>query len=203
MRLRRAVAALWVSTVLYWPAQVLVAKAWPTPYSWRDDVISALGAATCTEYCSPDHGVMNATFVAVGALTAAGAAVLVPQTTGRDRTGWLLIAASGLATSAVGFLPMDVSSAAHNLAAKIHWALQVAGMIVLATGSAGRDRRALALAVACTAAAVIGGAAFLTPGTWGLGAGLSERIALDSLNVWTIGMGVLLLRGLRPVSPSR
>lgn len=203
MRLRRAVAALWVSTVLYWPAQVLVAKAWPTPYSWRDDVISALGAATCTEYCSPDHALMNATFVAVGALTAAGAAVLVPQTTGRDRAGWLLIAASGLATSAVGFLPMDVSPAPHNLAAQIHWALQVAGMIVLATGSAGRDRRALALAVACTAAAVIGGAAFLTPGTWGLGAGLSERIALDSLNVWTIGMGVLLLRGLRPVSPSR
>lgn len=203
MRLRRTVAALWVSTVLYWPAQVLVARAWPTPYSWRDDVISALGAATCTEYCSPDHGVMNATFVAVGVLTAAGAALLVPQTTGRDRTGWLLIAASGLATSAVGFLPLDVSSAAHNLAAQIHWTLQVAGMIVLATGSVGRDRRALGLAVACTAAAVIGGAAFLTPGTWGLGAGLSERIALDSLNVWTIGMGVLLLRGLPPVSPSR
>ncbi|MGN7134987.1 DUF998 domain-containing protein [Rhodococcoides corynebacterioides] len=203
MRLRRTVAALWVATVLYWPARVLVARSWPTPYSWRDDVISALGSTTCTEYCSPDHAVMNATFVAVGALTAAGAAVLAPQAAGRDRVGWVLVAVSGLATSAVGFLPMDVSPAAHNLAAQTHWALQVAGMIVLATGALGRDRRARALTVACTAAAVIGGAAFLTPGTWGLGAGLSERVALDSLNVWTIGMGVLLLRGLQPLRPSR
>lgn len=203
MGLRRTVAALWVATVLYWPAQLLVSRSWPTPYSWRGDVISALGATTCTEYCSPDHAVMNATFVAVGALTAAGAAVLVPQTTGRDRAGWVLVAVSGLCTSAVGFLPMDVSPAAHNLAAQTHWALQVAGMVTLCAGAVGRDRRARVLTVACTAAAVIGGAAFLTPGTWGLGAGLSERVALDSLNVWTIGMGVLLLRGLRPVSPSR
>ncbi|MBY6682139.1 MULTISPECIES: DUF998 domain-containing protein [unclassified Rhodococcus (in: high G+C Gram-positive bacteria)] len=190
MTLRRSVASLWIATVLYWPMQVIVSRSWTTPYSWRDDVISALGAATCTDYCSPDHVVMNATFVAVGGATAAGAALLVRPSVGIARTGWILVALSGLATCAVGFLPMDVAPVPHTVAAQVHFGLQLAGMLCVAR-SVGRV--ASRFTYACSAIAVVGGIAFLSPGKWGLGSGVTERLALDTLNVWTIGMGVLLL----------
>ncbi|MGB6181773.1 MAG: DUF998 domain-containing protein, partial [Rhodococcus sp. (in: high G+C Gram-positive bacteria)] len=160
MTLRRSVASLWIATVLYWPMQVLVAQSWTTPYSWRDDVISALGAATCTDYCSPDHVIMNATFVAVGGATAVGAALLVRPSTGISRTGWVLVALSGLATCAVGFLPLDVSPIPHTIAAQVHFGLQVAGMLCVAAPLARRHRAASRFTLACSALAVVGGIAF-------------------------------------------
>lgn len=184
---------MWIATILYWPLQVLVSRSWTTPYSWRDDVISALGAATCTDYCSPDHVVMNATFVAVGGATAAGAALLVPRSRGVERTGWVLVALSGIATCAVGFLPLDVAPVPHAVAAQVHFGLQIAGMLCVAGPLARRHRVAAGFTVAVAATAVVGGVAFVTPGNWGLGAGVTERIALDTLNVWTIAMGVMVL----------
>lgn len=193
MSSRRIAAVLWIATTLYWPMQVVVSRSWSTPYSWRDDVISALGAATCTDYCSPDHALMNGTFVVVGALTAGGAALLMPSVTGIARTGLALVAASGVATVAVGFLPLDVSPVPHAVAAQVHFGLQVAGMLALAGPLRRHHRGAYVFTLASVAVAAVGAVAFVTPGNWGLGAGVTERFALDTLNVWTIGMGALIL----------
>ncbi|WP_188546334.1 DUF998 domain-containing protein [Rhodococcoides trifolii] len=192
MKHRRAALALWVATVAYWPLQVLVASSWSVPYSIRDNVISDLGAVTCEKACSPDHALMNATFVGVGAATALGAVILGRQAARSvTRWGYGLVAASGVATIVVGFIPLDTIPVAHALAAQIHFGLQVAGMIVLAieyTGSL------FWWTTVCAAVSVVGGIAFVSPGHWGLGAGYSERLALDTLNVWTIGAALLLAR---------
>ncbi|WP_083915555.1 DUF998 domain-containing protein [Demetria terragena] len=188
---RRSVAALmWIVTIAYWPMQLVVARSWSTPYDWTEDVISALGATTCTEYCSPDHALMNATFIWVGILTTVGAILLAQNSFGIARTGYVLIAASGIATSAVGFLPVDVASGPHTIAAQLHFGTHLVGMICLARALSGPRRY---FTVGCIAVAIVGAIAFVTPGGWGLGSGLTERIALDTMRVWTIWFAAMLL----------
>ncbi|MGU3433067.1 DUF998 domain-containing protein [Actinomycetes bacterium M1A6_2h] len=200
MKPRRAALSLWVATALYWPMQVIVAQSWSTPYRIKDNLISDLGAVTCDKVCSPDHALMNATFVGVGAATAVGAVVLGWQSARSvARWGYGLVAASGVATIVVGFIPLDTISAAHASAAQVHFGLQVAGMIALAV----EYRASLRWwTIACTAVSVVGGIAFVAPGHWGIGAGYSERLALDTLNLWTIGAALLLALSRGSSSPA-
>lgn len=189
MTLRRSVASLWIATVLYWPMRVIVSRSWTTPYSWRDDVISALGAATCTDYCSPDHVVMNATFVAVGGATAAGAALLVrPRwaSHGRGGSSWRSPvsrrAPSGSSRWTSHRSPHRRGAGALRPAARRN---------AVCRKIRRSSRLAIHLRLQCDRR---GGRHRLPqPGKWGLGSGVTERLALDTLNVWTIGMGVLLL----------
>jgi hypothetical membrane protein len=202
MKPRRAALSLWVATALYWPLQVVVASSWTTPYRVRDNLISDLGAVTCAKACSPDHAVMNATFVGVGAATAVGALLLARESARTvARWGYGLVAASGVATIVVGFVPLDTVPVLHASAAQVHFGLQVAGMIALAVDYRGSLRW---WTVACTAVSVVGGITFVAPGHWGIGAGYSERLALDTLNAWTIGAAALLAlsRGSSSPAPS-
>ena len=195
MKAKRLALGLWIGTIAYWPLQVLVARSWPEPYSIRDNLISDLGAVTCTEVCSPSHALMNATFIGVGGATAIGAAILGRQAAGSTaRGGYVLVALSGLCTIAVGLLPLDRASTAHTISAQAHFGLQVAGMIALAVAYR-HSRPGLATwSAAATVVSIVGGIAFVSEGYWGLGAGYSERIALDTLNVWTIGAAIGLAR---------
>ena len=55
----------------YYVVQLIVALAWRVPYSWNGNTISDLGNTMCGKYgsrvvCSPLHGIMNVSFVALG-----------------------------------------------------------------------------------------------------------------------------------------
>jgi hypothetical protein len=64
----------WTLSVLYFPAQAVVQAASARPYSLATNLISDLGNTACgPTVCSPLHGLMNATFIAVGVLHWAGA----------------------------------------------------------------------------------------------------------------------------------
>jgi NAD(P)-dependent dehydrogenase (short-subunit alcohol dehydrogenase family) len=75
-----------LGTLQYFVCQIVVAAAWPTPYSLHNNFISDLGNTMCgpfavshgvpIEVCSPEHAVMNASFVTAGILTMAGAVLL-------------------------------------------------------------------------------------------------------------------------------
>ena len=68
---------IWFLAIEFYVVQVVVATAWTRPYDWLRDPISDLGNTACKEYhhrwvCSPWHGAMNLSFIALGGLMIAG-----------------------------------------------------------------------------------------------------------------------------------
>ncbi len=74
-------AACWVLTLTFFVGQAVTQFTLRTPYSLTTNEISDLGSTRCgpltvltyhADVCSPLHGVMNGTFIAVGLLTLLG-----------------------------------------------------------------------------------------------------------------------------------
>ena len=78
-----------VGTLQYAICQLIVARAYAGTYSLHDNYISDLGNTACGPFavphgvpmdvCSPEHALMNTSFVAIGILTVAGALLLRPM----------------------------------------------------------------------------------------------------------------------------
>jgi len=191
--------------------QVIAAAQWPQAYSWTANTISDLGVTSCAVFdagtrmeryiCSPAHLLANAATVANGVLLSLGA-VLLWSSWPRRRTGqaaMAILVLSGVLLALVGIFPWDLYPEAHNLAALTQAPLQWAGMVVLVfalRGSSSARWRA-ALTLACLLISVAGFALFIDAIVGGpstaLGAGLAERIAFDTLNLWTVALGLVLL----------
>jgi hypothetical membrane protein len=99
-------------------------SAWAKPYSWARNNISDLGNAHCslqTEpepepryICSPEHDLMNVSFIALGALLVVGAALTGGGLwrRGSAATGArLLLAGAGVGFALAGLAPADVNLA--------------------------------------------------------------------------------------------
>ena len=130
---RTAVAiggACWaVGVVQYAVAQIVAAAAWARPYSLKNNYISDLGNTACgmfhvphgTPYyvCSPDHGVMNASFAVFGVLTIAGALLLRRIWPAGRLAHWALALwiLSGLGKIIVGLVPENTHIGLHLLGA--------------------------------------------------------------------------------------
>src|ERR1039457_7243783 len=110
--------ACWaVGVIQYAVAQIVAATACTRPYSLKNNYISDLGNTACgmfhvphgTPYyvCSPSHGVMNASFIAFGVLTIAGAVLLQRMWPAGRLARWALIMwiLSGLGKIIVGLVP--------------------------------------------------------------------------------------------------
>ena len=79
----RVGAVMWIAgPVQYLIAQLVAQAAWRTPYSWMVNPLSDLGAVHCQRtgsgyplpryVCSPLHGVVNTSVIALGILLAGG-----------------------------------------------------------------------------------------------------------------------------------
>ncbi|MGW4120685.1 DUF998 domain-containing protein [Nocardia sp. NPDC004711] len=199
-----ATAACWLLTLSYFPVSLVVAHAWPTGYSMSGNYISDLGITRCGDYvdrdgaprwvCSPDHAVQNVMFVSTGLLTFAGALSWARIWSGRRfRAGCALVAVAGLGITGIGLAPWDIRPQAHDTIALAQWFAQLAGMVLI-TPEVARRRRGLAVGTALAVAiSVIGGVFLFTRNHFGLGAGVSERIAFDTLTVWGGQVGCVLL----------
>jgi len=76
---------IWVSSVLYFIVQIVVASVWLPSYSWFSNTISDLGNTSCgPKLCSPRHAWMNGEFFVLGAVMAAGALLIYQEFTERD-----------------------------------------------------------------------------------------------------------------------
>ncbi|MGI8607966.1 MAG: DUF998 domain-containing protein [Candidatus Dormibacteria bacterium] len=200
-------ALCWILTVQYFIVQPVVAAAWPTPYSYLNNYISDLGNTACgplahapimaRHVCSPLHGLMNASFVALGLLTAAGAGL---ARWGLPR-GWLtttsmvLLGLSGIGVIVVGFAPENVAPSLHLVAAIAQVPPKFIAMALLATATWRSQRRIALWTSGCGALALAGSALYLSRLDPGLGVGGVERLALDPFTIWTVGLGYALLRG--------
>jgi hypothetical membrane protein len=194
--------ACWTLTFIFFVGQALAQAAVTTPYSLVDNNISDLGATTCgpltigtyqTNVCSPWHGVMNATFIAVGLLTALGALGTHRAWPQRRTTTWglALLVLAGAGEILAGLAPEDVHPVLHILGA-------IAGL-------PGVNAGALLLGIAVWRAlrwvgvfGIIAGTLglfgfFVAPAT-GIGVGAAERLAGDPTVVWQIAVGAFLLR---------
>lgn len=181
----------WVATGLYFPMSVAVAATWSPPYEVRDNLISDLGASM-----SPAHAWMNLTFVVIGVLTASGAVAWAAVREGRTAARSVacgLIVVAGIANVMVGLVPSDGDAALHKTAAVTYFIAHVAAMALLLFAFRRTGTGLAAWTAAFIALSIAGAVALGYDGHFGLGAGVAERLALDTLAVWRIGVGAALL----------
>jgi hypothetical membrane protein len=200
----------WVSAVVLIPVQVLVAARWPYPYSWGSHLISDLGATMCgiadagtrveRYVCSPWHVLANAATVVNGLTLALGAVLLWSVWTRRrsGRVGSVLLTAGGVCVVGVGLTPWDLHPDLHNSFALAQAPLQWVGMVLLvrATWHTTLPRVVPVVTAVGVVVSVAGFALFLdTVGgiSLGLGLGLTERLAFDTLTLWSAAVGAILL----------
>jgi hypothetical membrane protein len=203
-------AVLWiVNTIQYGAAQLVVAAAWHTHYSWTGNYISDLGNTQCgpfavhgtpTYVCSPLHAVMNGSFVLSGVLTLVGTILLWRSWPPSRRTTVALVLwlVAGVLKVVVGLAPENTISGLHLLGAANLPLLSVA--IVLLSSAIHRTRRGLAIfglvvgsvglagAILSTAAQTAGSALDL-----GLGNGGMERLAGYPGNAWMTVVGLAVV----------
>jgi hypothetical membrane protein len=189
--------ALYVASIQYFLAQLLVALRWSPPYSWSRNTISDLGNTACGDYggklvCSPLHDVMNASFAVLGITMIAGS-VLIWRRAGPGRSaaaGLALMAVSGAGVILVGLFPENSVPALHGTGAGLSFVAGNVGIIVVG------QSLPLALRLYST---VSGGAALVALGYFasgqylGLGEGGLERVVAYPQTAWLIVTGLWLL----------
>lgn len=202
---------LWTISLLSLVVQAIVAAGWPSAYSWQFNLISDLGSTMCgiadegtraeRFVCSPGHVWANATTAINGLLLVAGACFMWSAFSRRSaRAGLVLLVLGGAAVVGVGLTPWDLAPDLHYLFAFVQAPLQWVGMILLAFGMPRRivGRALPVVTLAAVAISVIGFMLFLAAtanagGAEVLGVGLTERIAFDTLTVWGVTAGVVLI----------
>ncbi|HEY4991277.1 MAG TPA: DUF998 domain-containing protein [Nakamurella sp.] len=202
---------LWVIAIVqYAVAQIIAAAAWTTPYSLRANYISDLGNTACGMFavphgqpayvCSPSHGLMNASFIALGVLVIAGAILLRRFSPSGRMTSvafylWIL---SGLGKIVVGLVPENTTITLHLLGA---FNIPVASVAILLFSLAIRDSN-VPLSIFGIGTAVVGlvGTVLSTAGQYageglylGLGVGGMERVAGYPGSLWTLVVGALAM----------
>jgi hypothetical membrane protein len=203
----RAGAIMWIAgPVQYLVAQLVVQSAWRTPYSWRTNPLSDLGAVRCQHsstplpryVCSPLHGILDASMITLGLLLAGGVLLTAccwgHGLASRGARSLLIVAAAGICL--VGLVPEDANLTVHVLGAILGIGVGNAGFIlaglVTRTSPVGRLWPvALPLGLVAMAATVLmfGGYTSVT------GFGGMERLAVYPLRGWLIIAGISLLHG--------
>ncbi|WP_274917922.1 DUF998 domain-containing protein [Streptomyces sp. WZ-12] len=184
--------------VIHWIAE----SAWVRPYSWAGNNISDLGNAHCAlqpdpeprYICSPEHGLMNASFVALGVLFVVGAALAggVLWRGGRAATAArLLLAGAGVGFVLAGLAPADVNENQHVLGALFIMAAGNIGLVVAGFGLAEHEPAPLRWGTSLLGvAAITAFGLFLSRHYLGLGMGGMERAAALPLLLWALTVGV-------------
>ncbi|MGV4983345.1 DUF998 domain-containing protein [Streptomyces sp. NRAIS4] len=194
--------AAWVAGVTqFFVAHAIVESAWTKPYSWARNNISDLGNAHCAMQskpepryiCSPEHGLMDASFITLGTLLFVG--VFFTRAVWR-RGATALVARGLLACAGVGFVlaglaPADVHENQHVLGALLIMALGNIGLVLAGFGLADDVPRSLRWATSLLGAmAITAFGLFLSHRYLGLGMGGMERVAAFPLLVWALAAGV-------------
>ena len=151
--------------------------------------------------CSPAHMLANGSTIAIGATLMIGALLLWsawPRLR-QGRIAMAFLAVSGTLVVLVGALPWDLYPDAHDLLALASVAAQWVGMIVLVFAIRGdaASRWISVLTIASVIISIIGFVLFIDAMDGGqsatLGLGITERIAFDTLTLWSAATGIILL----------
>ncbi|MFF3698395.1 DUF998 domain-containing protein [Streptomyces sp. NPDC002221] len=206
VRLPLAAAVVVVNAVQWVVSEAVAAAAWShPPYSYAVNYISDLGVPDCgtqfqgRDICSPDHALMNASFIAEGILFAFGIVLLARLVTGRTRRVVVALAlAHGVGMVLVGLFHgsrggVSVGLAIHGGGAAV--GILCANALAIIAGSL----RSLGLPVAYRVFSIVVGASGLLSeafvGASAGTAGVFERGGVYSWLLWSSVTGVLLLAG--------
>lgn len=198
-------AAALVAAAQYFVAEALAAAAWApsgSSYSYSRNYVSDLGRTACagTLVCSPWAVVMNTGFVLAGVLAIAAATLLAPLIRARALR-WTVVTLAvihGCGSIVVGFAHSGAAPAAglpslHLLGA---YAAVVGGnTALLAVSFALRRPTARVATAALSVVGLFCGLALTTLRS--ASPGLLERGAVDTITVWEVATGLVLLDALR------
>ena len=164
------------------------------PYSLTTNLISDLGNTACgRDLCSPLHGLMNATFVLVGLLHAAGAITTWrawPRYLG-STVGLGLLALAGASLFVVGLAPENERLTVHTIGGYVGLLTLNVAMIAL---GATLWNAARWLSVLARVAGILGLVGFgLFVGHSGFPIGIAERITDYPSAAMVVVFGVFLL----------
>ncbi|MGW1197657.1 DUF998 domain-containing protein [Streptomyces sp. NPDC002536] len=211
MKARIGYLAWVVGVVQFFVMHVIVESAWARPYSWAANNISDLGNAHCAVQpdptpryiCSPEHALMNGSFIALGTLLVVGAALTgaLWRRGAVAATARVLVAGAGAGFVLAGLAPSDVDENQHVLGALLIMGTGNIGLLLAGAGLADdvpRSLRRATLLLGVVAIAAFG--CFLSEHYLGLGMGGMERVAVFPLLVWALAVGVRGLRRTRSLS---
>lgn len=191
---------VWILSIQYFVAQLVVALAWSPAYSWAHHLISDLGNTACGPYsgryvCSPEHGLMNASFILLGITMAIGSLLIYTEfkRSQASLVGFSMMAVAGFGTFLVGVFPENSSiSQLHGIGAFLALGVGNLSLVVLALAikQARRGFRFYTYmsGVVSLAAFVL----FVAGINLGLGAGTMERIVSYPQTIWLILFGLYM-----------
>lgn len=188
----------WIAGVMqFFVTHGIVESAWARPYSWARNNISDLGNAHCAVQqepepryiCSPEHGLMNVSFIALGALLVVGAALTGPMWRPGAATivVRILLAGAGLGFVLAGLAPADVHENQHVLGALLIMGAGNIGLVlagIALPNSVPVPLRWATSLLGITAITAFG--LFLSHHYLGLGMGGMERLAVFPLLMWAL-----------------
>ena len=196
----RAGAAVLVACGQYFVAEAVASSAWrQPPYDYWKNYISDLGVVGCTaKVCSPLAVVMNGGFLVAGVLCILAAVLLAPCVPHRvlRRLVVLLATMHGLGSVIVGLVhsapgTMAGTPRVHLVGAYLAIIAGNLGLIVLGLGLTKASPLFRAVTVALGGIGLGSGVALVLTRT--AYPGLIERMAVDTIPLWEVTTGLLLL----------
>ena len=196
---------IFVSSALYFFAQIAVAWVYRPSYSVVLNPISDLGNTSCSPYgghdvCSPRHALMNVTFVLLGIVMGSGSTLLYQEFSERRRpervaafVGFLCMGIAGVGTVLVGIYPENANHAVHVTGAALAIGVGNLGIFILGAVLSLPEsmRRYMVLFSTVSVTALI---LFASHRSFGIGDGTMERIAAYPETVWLITFGLYVWR---------
>lgn len=192
-------AILYVSCLQYYVVQVLVGRQWRPHFSWSRNTISDLGNTVCGRWdgrplCSPQHNLMNLSFVLLGASMLIGSLLIghVYRNQRGASMGFGCMEIAGAGVALVGLFPENSVPALHGLGATLSFVFGNVSIVVL--GCSLRLPLALRVfSVALGVLALVALVAYESSQSVGLGHGGLERVVAFPQSVWLIVIGVSML----------
>lgn len=190
--------ALWILCIQYFIVQIIAGLRFNPSYSLRSNTISDLGNSSCGLYtgryvCSPEHFIMNASFLILG-LTMALGSLLIYQEFREDTAtliGFSCMTIAGLGTCIVGLFPENTIGILHLLGAAQPFLIGNIALIIFS--------RALPIpklfryySFLSGVIALIALVLFISHHYLGLGIGGIERIVAYPQTLWLIIFGIYI-----------
>lgn len=186
-------AAAWTLTVAFFVVQVVAQARFAPAFDPVTNLISDLGNTACRPaLCSPLHGIVNATFVVVGALHWLGAIATLEAWPRRrwGGAGRSLLALAGVGLILAGLAPENERAAAHANGALLGLICLNLAMIVLGGSIVSARTRLGELAVGSGVVGLVGFVLFLSGA---VPRGIAERVADYPSAAMVVVFGVVVL----------
>lgn len=172
-------ACAWTLSIAFFIVQAIAQAASSRPFSLKTNLISDLGNTQCgVEICSPLHGLVNATFIAVGLVHWFGATTRWSAWPGtiRVRAGLVSLSLAGWGLAYAGVFPENVAPVPHGFGALLGLVSLNVGMELLGSGLRSEPRILRGALLVSGAIGLLGLGFFLAGQAW-VPPGISERIA--------------------------